>query len=536
MTKVIDRTDVVVVGGGAAGLMAAIAAAAAGAKTRLIAHGQGATALSTADLTLCGDQMIACGYQAAAEAPHALADEIQLAAFGLANPERVACYCGEAGDRLTDLLSWGLRRPLQFGRRSLLTPATELLAVLTKRATELGVVILSHGEVRCLCQSDSRVTGISLVDQHGGDRCIVAGATVLATGGYHHLVRFNTGGTAAPAFPHAWALRAGAQLRDLEFVSYCPFVPIAGDARGSIIPYQLSHVGACGLEDAQGHDILPGLPAGPAAFDNEWDKLVVAGASIEAVQDGRALANGTLMFRFIDPASLGQAIAPILTFLGASPGSRQLADRLLQGGPFPVGLAAHYSCGGVLVDCDGRSGVQGLLVCGEAAAGTFGAHRVASSLTDCLVFGWKAGTAAAQDCQHRGHLAGDDHVEPLAPAQPGVLNDIDALVSGALTLPRDGAALDRSRDMLRRLRKDHPLTGAGDALVLAEAVVASAITRRDSRGFHLRTDNATVDPTYHGNTTVTLSGGNVVVTLVPAPTAAERPIAHGDYIRTGSMR
>ena len=537
MNEPIAPVDVAVVGAGAAGLMAAVAAATAGARTLVVAQGPGATALSTADLTLCGDHMISHGYEGATESPDALATIIQQAAFGLARDDRIARYCNDAATRLADILSWGLRRPVQIGPRSLLTPARELQAILRKRAADLGVAFLAS--TACgLRQIDHRVVGISIADKSNGLQFLQAGATVVASGGCHGLLDFNTGGNELQQNAHAWALRAGAQLADLEFVGYCPLVLAEGNDRGSIVPYQLSQLGSCTLLDVCANNLLPTFPRD--AFDSEWDKLIVGYKMIASARAGKAYSNGTFAFCVLDPVRVGQLLIPILSFLEVPDDRKHVVDRVVTGTDLRVGLAAHYSCGGIVADCDGQSGVAGLYACGEAAAGTFGAHRVASSITDCLVFGWAAGCAAAKYSRLVDHSRAMIDSEPIDEVNVKLRRAIISLVTRALALPRRGDEISNALAELRGLKKQQAAFKPEsctdrDTLLLAEAIMASALARRDSRGFHLRVENETVDPTFHGNITTSFLDGELVVALVGKPARDMSPVNHIDYARAASQ-
>jgi L-aspartate oxidase len=147
----------------------------------------------------------------------------------------------------------------------------------------------------------------------------------------------------------------------------------------------------------------------------------------------------------------------------------------------PVAPAAHYTMGGVAVDIDGRSSIEGLLAVGECAcSGLHGANRLASnSLAECFVFGRRAGLAAA--------------ASPALPANPG-----PAPIEGPNPVPPRptraalwrGAGLHRTEAGLREL--------LDDPFPLARHIAASALARQESRGAHQRQDFRVSDPRLDG--------------------------------------
>jgi L-aspartate oxidase len=153
--------------------------------------------------------------------------------------------------------------------------------------------------------------------------------------------------------------------------------------------------------------------------------------------------------------------------------------------PVPVAPGAHYACGGIEADMDGRTSVAGLFAVGEAAStGVHGANRLASnSLSECFVFARRAAADA---------LGQADSERPPAPPAGAELERLRALPRPPAATRETRAALwrdagvVRSAEGLQRLLDDpHPL---------ARLIARCALAREESRGAHLRSDRPGLDP------------------------------------------
>jgi L-aspartate oxidase len=267
------------------------------------------------------------------------------------------------------------------------------------------------------------------------------------------------------------ALRAGAELADLEFVQFHP-TAYAGPGRPFLVTEALRGAGAW-LVDGDGRRFLLDVdPRGELA-----PRAVVARGIAE-----RLAATGKPCV-FLDARHLG-AEQLGRHFPGFLARCRRAGHDPLQA-PVPVAPAAHYTMGGVVTDGWGRTGVPGLLAAGECArTGVHGANRLASnSLLEAVVFGRRAGRTAEREAPRP---VTNRSLRLAGPAAVGCGKDErDALGRGAGPL---GSA-PGLRAALARL--DGRSMGSGG---LAALVLRAALVRDESRGAHVRTDHPADDP------------------------------------------
>ena len=299
---------------------------------------------------------------------------------------------------------------------------------------------------------------------------------MIATGGIGGLFEESTNPLGSFGQGVALAARAGAALADMEFVQ---FHPTALDVAARPMPLVSEAVRGAGatLIDETGERFMLDTPGAELA-----PRDVVARAIWRRRAQGHRV--------FLDArAAIGAEFAtrfPIIWAACRAAGVDPARE------PIPVRPAQHYHMGGVAVDAEGRSSVEGLWVCGEAACtGLHGANRLASnSLTEAAVFGAfvaqsiegaparppRRAVAAIADRGRRGQrprLQSDPAaVRPLLSSAAGVMRDGETLRSAVGPL----AALTRSAGP------------AADPAAVALAIVVSALRREASLGAHCRID------------------------------------------------
>jgi L-aspartate oxidase len=494
-------TDVVVVGTGAAGLMTAVALADAGRAVTVVtkgALGDGSTAWAQGGL-------------AAVLGPD---DDAQLhlrdtlvAGAGLCDEEAVGILVAEAPAAVSLLQQLGARLDLDREGRPALTregghsrdrivhaggdaSGTEVTRTLGDALRARGVEVLEHtAALDALLTADGRIAGLrvarieagALVD--AGD--LRAPAVVLATGGYGQLYAASSNPAGATGDGLAMALRAGAEVADVEMVQFHPTVLWSGPGavgQQVLVSEAVRGEGAV-LVDADRRRIM--LGAHPLADLAPRD--VVSATIAEHL---RATGENHV---FLDASHLGAEFVahrfPGITAACAAAGFDLARE------PVPVAPAAHYTCGGVVADLDGRTTVPGLFAVGEVACtGVQGANRLASnSITEGLVAARRCAALLAADLP-----AGGDPTRPSS--TPGAIDPaVRPIITAAATrhagVVRDAGGLAELSGLLcgaPRLGPDAVLDAAAvetTALHTAATLLAAAAgARSESRGGHRRLD------------------------------------------------
>jgi L-aspartate oxidase len=500
------ETDVLVVGSGAAGITAALTAAGHGRRVLLLSKdgiGGGATPLAQGGL-------------AAAIGPgdtRALHQRDTLdAGAGLCDPAAVAALAAEAPGEITRLAARGARLErtalhLEGGhsRNRIVTAGGDAIGAEVHRVLR-AALLGSRVQVLTRCVALDALTGdggpvggvvAGIAGPDGVLRAgtVTAAAVVLATGGFGQAYATTTNPAGLTGDGLALAARAGAELRDVEFVQFHPTVLWQDGARGQcpLITEALRGAGAV-LVDAAGRPVMAGRhPLGDLA-----PRDVVSAAMQQRMTqgDGRS-GDGPDDHLWLDATTVGRAVLdrdfPTVVRLCRARGIDPAAE------PIPVAPGAHYTCGGIRAGLDGRTSLPGLYAVGEAAStGVHGANRLASnSVTEALITG-----------RRTGDLLGRDLPEPpawlrLPPAGPGADPAVRPVLAAAMSrdagVVRDHEGLEGLRQTLARAR---PAAGRLD-LATAEAtslhvvsvlVTAAALARTESRGCHRRRDAPLAGP------------------------------------------
>jgi L-aspartate oxidase len=519
-----DRdADVVVVGSGAAGMSAALEAAAQGRSVLLITRGTlggGSTPLAQGGLAAVMDP---------SDSIAAHIHDTLVAGGGLCDEEAVATLVAAAPGEIGRLESLGAHfdagplglegghshhRIVHAGGDA---SGAEVHRALLAALLASPVLVLEHTvALDALLDADGRVAGVLVGTASPEDRAapaiplrvgrIYSPAVVLATGGYGQAYATTTNPDGATGDGLALAVRAGAEVADVEFVQFHPTVLWQSGSRGRrpLVTEALRGAGAV-LVDGHGRRVMPGVH--PLADLAPRD--VVAAAMHRRMTTG----DGPSSHLWLDATALGRShlddhfptVTAACRALGVDPASE----------PIPVAPGAHYACGGIRADMAGRTSVEGLYAVGEAAdTGVHGANRLASnSLTEAVATGRRLGQLLAT-------RPSSDPAEGSAPASG----------RGVAPSSRDGLAdaMSRHAGVLRHAEGlEHLLNLLGDArsaavldLATVEAtnlhtvstlVARAALERTESRGCHRRSDVPETRPEWARRIVLRAAGGSVEV-------------------------
>ncbi len=353
-----------------------------------------------------------------------------------------------------------------------------------------GIEVIEHALVLdLLTDAAGRACGLTLHVLGEGTRdgvgAVSARAVVLATGGMGQVYASTTNPDVSTGDGVALALRAGAEVADLEFVQFHPTALFRGsDATGRqpLVTEALRGEGAV-LVDALQARVMAGV----------HELADLAPRDVVAKQMARVMAAQGVDHLFLDARGLGPDLLhrrfPTLVTNCADMGIDPVRDLV------PVAPAAHYASGGVRTDLDGRTDVPGLFACGEVACtGVHGANRLASnSLLEGLVFANRIASAIAAELPCPGEPVAHDAATGLveAAARPELQR---AMTEGAGVL-RDAVSLATTAKLIadladRTSEAPGPDTWETTNLVtIATALVDAADRRIETRGCHWRVDH-----------------------------------------------
>ena len=552
--------DVLIIGAGGAGLCAAIEALAQGASVGVVCK----SLLGKAHTVMAEGGIAA----AMANVDHAddwrthFRDTMRGGKF--LNHWRMAqLHAQEAPDRIRDLEQWGAlfdrtsdgqilqrafgghtyKRLCHVGDRT----GLEMIRTLQDRGVALGIHVYMECAVTRLLKDGDRVAGaFGYWREQGRFVVFKAKSVVLATGGIGKIYKITSNSWEYTADGMALAYEAGAELKDMEFVQFHPTGMVwPPGVQGILVTEAVRGEGGI-LRNKNGERFME-------KYDPKRMELstrdVVARAIYTEVREGRGSEHGGA---FLDisqkPAEYVKKKLPSMyhQFL-------ELADVDITKGPMEVGPTCHYVMGGVRVDPEtAASTVSGLYAAGEVAAGLHGANRLGgNSLSDLLVFGRRAGMAAAQSAKKVRQATIDQtqvdmaEREMLAPFQNGngespyaIHRDLQETMQKLVGIFRVEAdlqqalqELEKLKERARRMHVDgsrmfnpgwHLSYDLQSMLTISEAVTRSALARRESRGAHSRIDYPSLDSTWgKQNNVISSQNGAMKLRQEPVPAMPE---------------
>lgn len=495
------EADVVVVGSGVAGLTTALHARAAGLRVLLVTKAtvdEGSTRWAQGGIAAAMDED---------DSPAEHEYDTLVAGAGLCDPVAVRTLVTEGPGAVRRLINLGARFDTDPAGRIELTREGGHLrdriahaggdatgaeisrALVAAVGGQAGIELVENAlALDLLLDATGAAQGITLhvmgEGQRGGVGAALAPAVVLATGGLGQVFSASTNPSVATGDGVALALRAGAEVADLEFVQFHPTVMWIGpDARGQqpLISEAVRGEGATLVDDDGVRFMVGQHPLAELA-----PRDVVAKAIMRRMRESGA------SHVWLDARGFGAEMwehrFPTILASCRSHGVDPVTELI------PVAPAQHFASGGVRTDVDGRTTLPGLFAVGECACtGVHGANRLASnSLLEGLVFASRIGDVLAG-----GVPARRDPVP--SPYAPGLLPDAGRrALQAAMT---EGVGVLRSADSLAttcavlaalgRTSSDDPHTTAWETTNLhavASVLAANAASREETRGSHWRED------------------------------------------------
>jgi L-aspartate oxidase len=415
----------------------------------------------------------------------------------------------EAPGRIRELISWGTRFDQEEGELMLgregghskhrivhamgdATGKEVMRAVIEWTQRLRNVRIWKNTFTLDFLTEEGHCRGAVVANARGEKIIVWCKQAILCTGGAGQLYRESTNPSVATADGQAAAFRAGAQLRDMEFIQFHPTVLyIAGSSR-SLITEAIRGEGGQ-LVDRNGHRFMPDYDARGELAPRD----IVSHAIVQQMEKTRH-SNVYLDLSHLN-ADFVKRRFPGISQVCHKFGLDITADRI------PVRPGAHYMIGGVTVDREGRTTLPGLWAAGEVTStGLHGANRLASnSLLESLVYGAHAGEGASRAALETGdefralpleNAARDDLTEPLDASD--IRNSLQSLMWRSAGVRREGSQLREAsknidhwwRYVLPRQFSDVTGWELQNLLTVARVVVVAALAREESRGVHLRVD------------------------------------------------
>jgi succinate dehydrogenase flavoprotein subunit len=541
--------DVLIIGAGGAGLRAAIEALAQGARVGLVcksllgkAHtvmAEGGIAAAMANVDKGDDWRT-----------H-FCDTMRGGKF-LNNWQMAQLHAQEAPERVRELEQWGalfdrtesgdilqrafgghtFKRLCHVGDRT----GLELIRTLQDRGVQQGIDVFMECTITRLTKDGDRIAGAFGYWRETG-RFVVfkAKAIVIATGGIGKAWKITSNSWEYTADGMALAYEAGADLLDMEFVQFHPTGMVwPPGVQGLLVTEAVRGEGGT-LRNKNGERFME--KHDPKRMELST-RDVVARAIYTEVREGRGTPHGGA---FLDishkPAEYVKKKLPSMYHQ-----FKELADVDITTGPMEVGPTCHYMMGGVRVDAEtAQSTIPGLYAAGEAAAGLHGANRLGgNSLSDLLVFGRRAGKAAAEYVKSAPGVALDSaqleaaEREMLAPFDHKgeypyeIHRDLQETMQSLVGIFRTEEDLRKALEHLERLKTRvnqaridgsrmfnpgwHLTRDLKSMLLISEAVTRSALARQESRGAHSRIDFPKLDDAWgKKNNIISEQGGTMAL-------------------------
>jgi len=545
------RADVVVIGSGVAGLTAALRVHERRPDLRLL--------VVTKDVLNAGSTQWAQGGIAAALGPGDTPEEhlrdTLVAGAGACDEAAVRILVTEGPDAVRELIALGTNfdhdssgelsltregghhrdRIAHAGGDATGAEIQRALIAAVQRTPAIGVI--EHAlAVDLLLDAEGAIAGLTLhvmgEGQHDGVGAVHCRAVIVASGGLGQVFSQTTNPAVSTGDGMAVALRAGAVLRDLEFVQFHPTVMYLGaESRGQqpLISEAVRGEGAF-LVDFEGNRFMQGV--------HELADLAPRDVVAKAIT--RRMHETGRPHMWLDARHLGSAFwerrFPTILATCRAHGVDPATELI------PVAPACHYASGGILTDLWGRSTVPGLYATGEVAcSGVHGANRLASnSLLEGLVFSRRIAEVLPDELRPWAEPVADERVPGIVPA--GVRRALQEVMTARVGVLRSAVGVGAAEGELRALvDSDDEVQVATAAwettnlVTIALALAEAARQREETRGSHWREDFPERDDArWAGHFDATMDQGSTVLTFRPSPATDEPTTTVGASAGAGS--
>ena len=545
------ETDVLVVGGGLAALRAALTARSAGARVLIAVKRRLGKSGSSANTS--GGYAVAWSELDALDDPELHYEDTIVGGGWVNDRALVRALVDEAPARLRELWVMGAEFRQREGRYHLspsgdhrrprvLVPlhmiGTDMTLPLAEAVRAAGVDVLENCVIADLLRAEDRIVGaVGLARDRIEGYVIRARATVLGAGGAGRMFPVTSNPIDVRGGGYAVALRAGARLRDMEFIQFYPWRLIR-PFKSTRVPIQPSTFVAGGrLFNSRGDRFMEKYDpvkkeaatrdvSARGIFDQIRQGLAVDGGvvlDVSQIPDEQFRIDNTKVVDVLDPKGIDYRSIPLI-----------------------VAPEAHFFMGGVLIDEHGRSDLAGLYAAGENAGGIHGGNRLNSNaVPDTQVFGFRAGLDAAGYATHAHHGAPDpgpierwagrlaaarSASSQVAPAFDELIEYQQTAMSLGLGIVRTGAGLRHALGEIEVIRQKLGLLNVAnlgellisleieDLCVVGAACAESALVREESRAAHYREDFPNTDSSWVRTITIDAKG---VATRVIARGAEE---------------